>query len=580
MKMIKPIILVAVMSTLPGCSGYWLERDFDREVRDLLRSQEDMSLGEGHGIASQIPMDHIASDASSRAKMESLKPGTNNPGADQLPAKTDEGLLSGQKARDEIPQFLKGEKGEQLYDLKQVLSYAVKNAPDYRNEKEAVYLETISLLSERHLWGPRFFNTVSSTVNGTPEAGDHSQALTLINELGVTQRLPNGGSVSASALVTFVENLRDASSKASNSQSASLVVSANLPLLRGSGSIARESLIQAERDLIYGVRDFERFRREFMVRVATDYFNLLFQQKRIKNNGAQVDRLKRLMAQNKALVDAGNLKPFELQRNEQELFNAQIRLLRSEESYITQVESFKILIGMPEGEVLTVVPTELVIPEPELDSSKAVTAAFLYRLDLQNQKDRLDDTRRAVRIAKDELRGDLNLTASATLPTHGDRTRAGVDLQPGEGSYSAGLTFNMALDRYVEKANHRRAVVNLERGLRSYRVQKSRVANDVRGTIREIKLARLSLELQKKSVLLAQKRVEEVNLNRGGRIGKREQIEAAQSLLEAEDARDESDKDLRVRVLQYLLVTGQLRVDSKGQWRAPVNLVAEQVEKK
>ena len=43
-------------------------------------------------------------------------------------------------------------------------------------------------------------------------------------------------------------------------QSAEIILEADIPLLRGAGNVAREDRIQAERDLIYAAREFERFR--------------------------------------------------------------------------------------------------------------------------------------------------------------------------------------------------------------------------------------------------------------------------------------------------------------------------------
>src|SRR5207247_5624988 len=48
------------------------------------------------------------------------------------------------------------------------------------------------------------------------------------------------------------------------------------PLLRGFGTeIVREPLTQAERNVTYQVRSFERFRRTFAVRVITAYYRVL-----------------------------------------------------------------------------------------------------------------------------------------------------------------------------------------------------------------------------------------------------------------------------------------------------------------
>ena len=592
---IKNSSIIAFVTLLAsGCSSFLGTVDFDQDINSILNEKNNENLGNTGGISSAFGVDQldVTDDNANRSHM--LQPATTNPNAKNLPAELAPVTISKIKpesssvvegsdaAEDEdeiyiLPVFINDDPNAKEFGLVQFLDYAIKNSPAYRTEKESLFLSTISLLSERHLWGPRFFDTINTNISGTPEAGDHKQVLKIVNELGVTQKLPNGGNVSASALTTFVEDLRNATTKDGNSQSAGLSLSADIPLLRGAGTVARESLIQSERNLIYSVRDFERYRREFFVQLADDYFSLIFQLKRIANNKAQVKSLEKLKLENIARVKAGRIANFELNRTEESLLNAKIRLSSSEESYVTQLESFKIRIGMPSNFSIKLAQSELVIPEPLLNNKTAIFAAFAYRLDLQTDFDRLDDSRRAVRNAKNNILPELNASASVTLPTHSGRTRAGYDIQPGDGSFSVGLNFDLALDRYVEKASHRRAVINLEQEIRNYKLQKKRIANAVRSNIRQIRLAKLSLDLQNKNVKIATKRLEEVNHpKKQDDVRQREKSEALQSLLEAENSRDESIKNLRVRILNYLLVTGQLRVNSKGQWVAPVKLVPAQ----
>ncbi len=578
MRFIKKSILMVAGLCLSGCSSYWLDSSFDAELDELVSRKHLANLGDAGAVDGGLA---VADGEGLRGeKLYDLAPRSANPGGEDLPITADVDLITDKVLRNIFPQFIHFEDGAKAFGLSECLSYAVGHSPMYRSEKESLYIAAIGLLSERHLWGPRFFNTVNATINGTPEAGDHAQVLSIVDELGVTQKLSNGGTVSVKGLVNFVENLRDSASRGTDRQSAEVVFSSTLPLLRGRGAIATESLIQAERDLIYATRSFERYRRQFFVDVASDYFNLLFQQKRISNSKAQVKSLNNLLKKNQMLAKMGRIRQFEVQRNEQELFNSQIRLLRSEESYVTQLEAFKILIGMPESLQIKIVATELEIPEPLLENDQAILAAHRFRLDLQTRRDRLDDARRRVLNAKNQILPDLTATASATVPTDGRRDRGGLNLDAGDGRYAVGLKFDMALDRYVEKASYRRSLIGLEKSRRDFELEKSRIGNRVRSNIREIRLARLSLELQKKSVFLAKRRLEEVNINRGGKVQERERIEAAQSLLEAKDSRDESVKNLRVKILEYLLVTGQLRVNAKGQWIVPRRLkVVKQLSK-
>ena len=281
MKINKQIIIIASLLIQSGCASFMGTVDFDQDINDLLTERNRQNMGGTGGLSEGLSLDTLSDRNNIRKRRNAIRPKTKNPNASELTAKTapitiskiktinapiDKEINTKKKYLPEtyiLPDFIVNEPTAKTFGLIEFLEYSVKSSPIYRTEKESLFLSTISLLSERHLWGPRFFDTINSTISGTPEAGDHTQVLTIVNELGVTQNLPNGGSISATALTTFVENLRDATTKNENSQTADLILTAKIPLLRGSGTVAKESLIQAERELIYSVREFERFRREF-----------------------------------------------------------------------------------------------------------------------------------------------------------------------------------------------------------------------------------------------------------------------------------------------------------------------------
>jgi outer membrane protein TolC len=457
-------------------------------------------------------------------------------------------------------------------DLESLLAYAIEHSRDYRNAKEQLFIAVLELLAEEHLWGPRFFNTTTATVSGTPESGDHEQALSIINTFTVTQRLPYGGDVSASALVDVVSLLRDAGTT-DEGQSAAVTLSATLPLLRGAGDTARESRIQARRNVVYAVRRFERFRREFLLQVSTQYYDLIRQQKQLENLQRQVTNFNWLSARIEALADAGREAYFEVQRAQQQVLFASNNLINAQESYVASLDSFKILIGMATGEKLAIEPTEIVIPAPATEPDEAVATAHRLRLDLQTSADLVDDAKRRVAVARNDTLPDLDLFADMTLRTDADKKNAGIDFELEDSDYTAGVTFGMPLDRQIEQIDVRRALINAERADRTYTLLRDRIAADVRQSIREIEQARFTLELQTRNLDIADKRLRGVLL-RLRSLGPRDFIEAQEDLLEAENRRDSAERDLRVSILQFLLDTGQLRVGPDGQWREPAKLYA------
>ncbi|WP_428386356.1 TolC family protein [Mucisphaera sp.] len=569
----RGFVLAAVV-VVGGCTGYGSLDALDRELAGLIDRERDLTLGESAAVGGDV--DDIGQGRTIwSSTQDDYQPVTTNTEAEVLATEP-----SGRTMRRgdaliyaEVASPLDPEEGALRLDLEQLLAYAIEHAPEYRRQKESLFLETLDLIIERHLWGPRFFNTTTATISGTPESGDFDQALSIVNDFTARQRLPYGGEISATALVNYTNFLRQASSNTEGQQTQTAEVGLNidLPLLRGAGVVAQESRIQAERDLIYAVREFERFRREFLVDLSNTYFGLIFQQQQIENVRRQLRSNERLASRFAALAEAGREAVFEAEDAQQTVLSNRSSVLNAEERYATEIDRLKLRIGYPLDEPLVLVPAEVLVPEPVLVVGASIDTAMTNRLDLQTERDRVDDARRGVRVAKNQVLPDLNLDGSVSAGTDSSVDFGGGDLELDEGAYSVGIRFGAPIDRRIEQARYRRSLVALEQSERDFRVERDRVVLEVRDTIRGIDQARFTLELQTRGVELNERRLEGVRL-RERTLGPRQVIEAEEDLLDARNARDEAASNLRTSVLQYLLSTGQMRVASDGTWLPPGQL--------
>ncbi len=551
---------------LGGCYGS--VTDLDREVSNMIAERQRLTLGHQGVSDAQAGLPALSGSSIGRY---AENPATFNPAAADLPARPADETDS---ADDDTSLSFELEPVE--FDLPALLAYSIEHAPEYRSEKEALFLATLSLIIERHAWGPRFFNTLSADVSGTPESGDFDTALDIVNDFTLTQRLPYGGDISVSALVNYTNLLQRASTTtaADDAQDASINASIDLPLLRGSGQVAREDLIQAERDLVYAAREFERFRREFFVDISNTYFGLLRQQQSITNQQQQIDGLMRLAEEQRDKHKAGQIPGFEADDAEAQVLFGRSDLADVVDSYGSSLDALKLRIGMPVEQPLTIVPVEIRVPSPALDTVESIAIGQSARLDLQTTKDEVEDAERGVLVAKNQLRGDLGLNASASLRTDSNREVGGADFELSDSDYRVGVEYSPPLDRKTELAQYRSALISLERAERTYRVERDRVALDIRDASREIERATLTLELQAQNVTLAEKRLENIKiLRRRGDVQPRRIIEAEEDLLDARNRRDQAQTDLQTSVLDYLLQTGQMRVDGDGRWLAPGTLV-------
>ena len=568
-----PVVLtILAVCFLIGCTSM---TQIDRRVERLMQDAADRIN------ASEITPS-IADVGSAEARMiapdpnpdpNSEHPETINPGA--------ESLTFTQLKRSEIEetstlierldryQQQPGDDAIEL-DLAAALAYAQQHSREYRFAEEDFILQSLRTLIERHQWGPRFFNDISADFDANGTNGLYDSSVRLVTDLSVTQRLPYGGEVSARALASATEDLHEFVA-GERTNSIDIILDANIPLLRGAGVTARESLIQANRNLIYAARDFERFRREFLVDVCRDFLDLIVQQRRIENAIRQVETLKIVADSEQANADEGRRAPFEAAEAQNALFDGQDSLNSARESYRLSVDRFKVRLGMHVDTPVTILPSTLRLPIPDVTTQDAVERALTYRLDLQTRRDGIDDSRRAVNNAKNDLLPDLDLSGSVTMPTNSDRGRQGVDFQPDDTDFNVGLNLSVPLDRDIEKYSLRDAQIQYERTVRSYDEFRDNIIVNVRAAVRTIDRTLLSLDIQGQNVRFAKIRQASIDAD-PNRANVRQKTDAANQLQSNLDSLNSSVRDLEIAILDYLLATGQLRVEQTGEIRPLENM--------
>jgi outer membrane protein TolC len=201
---------------------------------------------------------------------------------------------------------------------------------------------------------------------------------------------------------------------------------------------------------------------------------------------------------------------------------------------------------------------------PRLLAEDAVALAHKYRLSLVTAADQVDDATRAVKNSRNGLLPDVELTAAAEIGNE-DETPA-REIRGGTAEYRAGINIEWPLDRLAERNAYRRSLINLQRAQRNLAAERDRVTADVRDSLRAIRAAEISLEIQRLGIDLAERRMEFANirLTQGAANSNRDVVEAQNSLLDAQDRFERAKSQLQVRVLEYMRNTGTLRVDPEA----------------
>lgn len=557
-----PVFLSAGCLCLTACNSGMSRIDLETQK---LMAQRSSAIGGGAVAPEARPDGDIG--RKNPAWAAKTVPTTNPDGADlsydiASESRDVAARLEGYQAKE--AQLRPGETARHL-SLTEALRVGQQSASEYLAAEEAYILAAISLLTTRHQWSPRLFNDTSFTVSGQGTDGSFQNALKVVNNLRVSKQLPFGGAIEASWLTQATQQLQDLAT-GGYVQSSQLALSGNIPLLRGAGDVAQEGLVQAERNLIYQARSFEAFRRDFLIAIAADYFGLLQSRAEIANQEEAFKNLKNIEREKAALFEAGRVSEYEKNNASNQVLTSIATLAGQKEAYILQLERFKIRLGMNSQQAIELDPAVLDIPEPEVTLEKAVEFALMYRLDLQNQRDQLDDAKRAVANAKNQTLPDLNATASVGVPTDPRRNQGGLSFSPNDSNYQAGVTLGLPLDREAERLGVRAATIALQTRQRDYERFRDELAVGVRQDVRNIDLKRFQLTLAEKAVEINQRRIKETEL-KADEVTTQTRVDAATQLQQSQNQRDAAKTALRNTILQYLRDSGQLRVAKDGTFQ-------------
>mgnify|MGYP006081466201 FL=1 len=455
--------------------------------------------------------------------------------------------------------------GKITLSLDQAIAYAIKNSREYQSEKEQLYLTALTLTGERHNFRPNFFGRTRADSN---RLSNGERTGTASTDLGINQALLTGGSLGISIANDLLKYF---TGDPRRSAASALRLNVTQPLLRGIGSkIAAERLTQANRNVVYAVRDFTHFQNTFSVEIVSDYFDLLQMKNVIFNEYNNYESRKANKEYLTARVDRES--PEAQGDAEQDVLQAKNRYISSITSYRNALDRFKITLGLPQI-------TDLRLDDKEIDLVRAAGAKTLYlgspegfrialdhRLPLFNQIDRFEDNKRQVTIAANQLKADLNIIGSGSLNSDGKPTDyANFDFR--NVRTSVGLQLNLPLDRLRERNDYRATLINFESATRTLGQNFDELRNLLDRRIRELEQFRQSYQIQQNAVVLAEKRVEGNQLRlKAGTVIFRRLSESQDALISAQNAETRALVDYLGARLNLLIDLGILQSDQKRYW--------------
>lgn len=517
--------LVAAVVLLSGCAGYY-ERWADEEVYPILES-----------VQQKVEA----------ARAAETPPGVIEPkeGPEISVSRTEESL-----------------EGAEVLTLEDCLALAFSNSRDFKRRKEDLYLSVLSYTSARHQyeWRPSGSMSGNITVSGNG-SNETSTSAGGSATLSLARQLLSGGAFTVS---TGVSQSGSVSGPGSDSNSSNVSASFSQPLLKGAGTAAREAMVQAERRLTQSVRDFEVFRQDHALSTVRSYYQLVRSKRFLETARNGLDQYTFFYERSRAHFDKGMMSALELLRAKQEMLRAGNNLSDEIEAYNLALDRFKLSLGIETDRNIDIAELEITPVIISVNLTEAIKTAFENRLDFMTQKESLEDSERAVEIARNALLPQLGLSLSANASSDEDL----FDYSADNGSVSAGLALTLPLDQRSERNSYRSALISLTQARRSFALAEDNIKLEIRETVRNLRQAEVSLVIQKESVDAAEKRREAAEIEfKQGKVTTRDIVEAQTDLDNAKNALVQAQVDYFLATITLKKNIGTLRVDEKGGWR-------------
>ncbi|MBM84318.1 MAG: hypothetical protein CMJ78_27495, partial [Planctomycetaceae bacterium] len=214
----------------------------------------------------------------------------------------------------------------------------------------------------------------------------------------------------------------------------------------------------------------------------------------------------------------------------------------------------------------------------QLSPQSALEIARANRLDWMNNRASLVDTWRLIEFNANALESGLNINIDGDIGTIGDNP---ARFRAPAGTIGGGIEFDAPLTRLIERNNFRQQLINYQQSRRQLIQFEDGVSRSLRALLRQLKQLQVNLEIQRRSVAIAIRRVDQTRetLNRpvppaiGGAPPAQFGPTAALNLLTAlSDLRSSQNNFMSVWLNYYaarmrlMRELGIMRVDERGIW--------------
>ena len=266
-------------------------------------------------------------------------------------------------------------------DKQLAVDLALTHNREFQTRVEQLYVSALVLSQNRFEFDLNWFGGSDGSFFASGDGADAVRNLNESNNLGFTKNFASGGQFATELVNSLTWQLGGNGN--SNFAAGNLLFSLTQPLLRGAFRHVRtESLTQAERDLLYEVRDFARFRREFYFDIVSQYLDLLNQTQAVRNEEDNLLNLELQLEEHTVLLERDLVSTVRVDQVFQNFQSGRLALINSQQSLQTSLDQFKFLLGLPARIKITF--DESLLEPFQLNSANLVA--------LETEADRLKDS--------------------------------------------------------------------------------------------------------------------------------------------------------------------------------------------
>ena len=279
-------------------------------------------------------------------------------------------------------QALAGNQQGYRIKLDQAIELGLINSREFQDRREDLYLAALPVTLERYNFAAQAFFTEQAILQSTgSQLSDAGRMWTLNTTGGFSRRFASGGSLFVQLANQVVIDL---SSNRPDIAVSNFSLSFLQPFLRGGGfAVNLEALTAVERNLLYGMRSYARFRKVFYVAVAAGgnitnnpyglqglsanlgrgiggnltapsvgFLPLLQQSAIVTNQRKNVTALEQILRLYQAFEEAGQIAPLQTGQVEVQLLNSRAALLNGGggtglRAFLDALDNYKLQLGLP-----------------------------------------------------------------------------------------------------------------------------------------------------------------------------------------------------------------------------------------